>query len=223
MRLERARASAYCSMLPPFSSSRPLVSSSRYGRMRHQVKRQRPPMRWHSWCRSHYNSLLWPGSCFLDRKHETARRASRKSLRLRAQMQGLSEPPPIPGGLPADAAAALRRLGREASRHRGRADRHCIGINRDRRRDSRGRLCASRDSGSTDRHPSGVSQPHRGATRRRCDPSRLCRGASRHRGRADRHRIGTNRDCRRDRGGRLSAGRDSGSTDRHPSGPSAPP
>ena len=51
----------------------------------HRVKRQRPPMRWHSWCRSHCNSLLWPGSCFLDRKHERARRASRKSLRLRVR------------------------------------------------------------------------------------------------------------------------------------------
>ena len=88
----------------------------------HQVKRQRPPMRWHSWCRSHCNSLLWPGSCFLDRKHETARRASGKcAVAFRTAT--------IPDGLPADAAAPA--VCRGASRHRGRADRHRIGINRD--------------------------------------------------------------------------------------------
>ena len=222
MRLERARASAYCSMLPPFSSSRPLVSSSRYGRTRHQVKRQRPPTRWHSWCRSHYSSLLWLGSCFLDRKHETARRASGKcavaltprQIRCRAsrnrhpclaacQPTPLRRRPTLPGSQPTPRSSrsaphrhqprlparqpwpplrASRALSREhstdaavrrqpdsrrgASRHRGRADRHRIGTNRDCRRDSGARLCASRDGGSTDRHPGGVSQPRRGAAHR---------------------------------------------------------
>jgi hypothetical protein len=182
MRLERARASAYCSMSPLFSSSRPLVASS------HQVKRQRPPMRWHSWCRSHCNSLLWLGSCFLDRKHATARRVLGKALLRLRRFDPLRRWPALPGS-PAD--TAVKPIG-TASASTETAGETAVPASA-----SAETVGALTDTPAEP--PDAAAIPADSAA----EPADTTV-------RADRRRIGANRDCRRDSSARLSAGRDSG-------------
>ena len=114
-----------------------------------------------------------------------------------AQVEGPSEPPPIPGGLPADAAAALANSAGEP------AD---IAV------EPIGTALASTESaGETAVAASAPAETVAAPTDTPADSSV-----------ESRHRIGADRGGRRDGGARLSTVSDRGSTDRHPAGASQP-